>query len=182
MQVGEGVFRNHSRWADRYGLVFRADEGPSPGPHELKALKLDDLPALVAADNALTEREFQASAPSDHVRFSIDTNADALRSRILGQGSVTRKVKGLDVDTVGWQIGDPTDPASFACLVAMTVVAEDALVIMRVRAPSPGHMRSLLAAAAAEASRTGLRRCVDVCVASADPLAFDVTAVLTRSS
>ena len=126
--------------------------------HELTILTLDDLPDLVAADNVLIERELRASAPSTVVRFAIEMHAAPLRTRILSHRLAARQLRGIATETIGWRTGDPSNPASFACLVFTTVAAEDALVILRVRAPTPTHMRSLLAAAGAEAVGLGLKR------------------------
>ena len=159
MQIGEGVFRVHSCWTTRQGLVFRPDEAPEP-VMQTTQIHEPDIEAICAADLKLMRRDLVGDGPVSHMRFVVAPEPGALLMRMAGNRTVSRITTGRTPTIVGAQIGSPADPSSWAFILWVTRLGEDAVVVLRTRAPTPAHFRSLIAAAAGEAAWQGVKRSV----------------------
>ena len=83
MQIGEGVFRVHSCWTTRQGLVFRPDEAPEP-VMQTTQIHEPDIEAICAADLKLMRRDLVGDGPVSHMRFVVAPEPGALLMRMAG--------------------------------------------------------------------------------------------------
>ena len=157
--------RAHSEWTHRTGVVWRREDGPEADASlTVEPITIEDLDEVCAIDTELLRRDLEARPISDRVRFAITADAACLRMRISGAQYTQTRVRGqsslrsahVSATTAicsGRYVG-----VDWPRSVPQLRLGEGSMIVLRTRAESPRHMRTLLAAVGDEAEWQGCRR------------------------